>query len=156
MDAPQDAYEHGDHIPVSKASSTTSSVRARVTSTSASDLKRRPTIARRTSAHASTAQRLRPEFSVDDNESEIEVDLSTQRIRPSGPGGTSHSQMRRHSLLRRRSTGPGAPIDDTRSEHSDVVEDDEAGDDEAEDLGEENNSYAPSDADSVESFTLKV
>lgn len=159
MDAtPQDAYEHGDQIPVSKASSTTSSVRGRVTSTSVSDIKtRRPAAPRRTSTHASTVQKLRPEFSVDDNESEVEEDLNTQRIRASGPGSSSHSQMRRHSLLRRRPTGLGAPLDDTRSEHSDAVEDDEAGDDEVEGHGgEENNSYASSDADSVESFTLKV
>ena len=153
--APQDAYEHGDQIPVSKASSTTSSVRGRVTSTSISDIKtRRPVAPRRTSTHTSIVQRPRPEFSVDDNESEIEEDLNTKRIRASGPGSTSHSQMRRHSLLRRRQTGLGPSFDDTRSEHSDAVEG-EAGD-EAEGLGEDNNSYASSDADSVESFTLKV
>lgn len=150
--ATQDALH--DHIPTSKASSTTSSIRGRVTSTS-DKRTRRPAASRRTSTHPNTKPR--PEFSVDDNESEVEEDLNTQRIRATVPGSTSFAQMRRQSLLRRRSTaiGSAAAADDEHTEHSDMGEDDGEGEDEGEE-GTDDESYEPSEADSVESFTLKA
>lgn len=151
--AAQDAAHGHDHIPISKASSTTSSIRGRVTS--ASDKKsRRPAGSRRNSTHPNTISKPRPEFSVDDNESEIEEDLNTQRIRGAIQGSTSYSQMRRHSLLRRRTTAGGAG-EDEHTEHSDAGEIDNEVEIEGEE-GEGTGSYAPSEADSVESFTLKV
>lgn len=146
-------HDHDQIAPASKASSTTSSIRGRVTSTS--DKKpRRPPASRRNSTHPNTVSKFRPEFSVDDNQSEVEEDLNTQRIRGTIPGSTSYSQMRRHSLLRKRPT-VGGPADDEEMERPEIGEEDELGEGEGgEGSGDE--SYEPSEADSVESFTLKV
>lgn len=108
-------------------------------------------MSRRNSTHPNTVPKTRPEFSVDDNQSEVEEDLNTQRVRGTS---TSYSQMRRHSLLRRRPTA-GGPADDEEMECPEVGGEDEEGEGEG-DGGSGDESYEPSEADSVESFTLKV
>ena len=149
------AQDISGKVPTSKASSTTSSIRGRVTS---SDKKpRRPTVSRRGSTLPNTIHKPRPEFSVDDNESEVEEDLQTQRVRGT-LGSTSYSAMRRHSLLRRRSTAIGAHSlpEGEPSEHSDSGEEGQTEHEDADEHGSGDESYEPSEADSVESFTLKV
>ncbi|KAF8473125.1 Sodium/calcium exchanger protein-domain-containing protein [Kalaharituber pfeilii] len=137
----------------SRASSSNSSTRGRVTS---SDKKaRRPTTSRKGST-LPTHNKPRPEFSVDDNQSEVEEDLHTHKVLSSIHGTTSYTQMRRHSLLRRRGTGGGAlsVAEDEHSEHSDSGDNAPQDHDDDQDAGRDR-SYAPSEADSVESFTLK-
>ena len=148
--ASQDAghdHDQDQFAPTSKASSTTSSIRGHKKS-------RRPPASRRNSTHPNTVPKIRPEFSVDDNQSEVEEDLNTQRIRGTIPGSTGYSGMRRHSLMRRRQTIGGA-ADDEEMERPEVGEEDEQGSGEGDD-GSGDESYEPSEADSVESFTLKV
>lgn len=107
----------------------------------------------------------RQEFSVDDETDEVEVDLEQKQR---GHGGTGYTAMRRHSnILRRRGTQPLPNVDSTDDE-GDSTEtagpiEEQSGEDEEEqqDDGEEEGTvraddYEPSDAGSVESFTLKV
>ncbi|RPB20762.1 hypothetical protein L211DRAFT_506489 [Terfezia boudieri ATCC MYA-4762] len=139
-------HDHDQIAQTSKASSTTSSIRGQKKS-------RRPPASRRNSTHPNTVPKIRPGFSVDDNQSEVEEDLNTQRIRGTIPGSTSYSQMRRHSLLRRRPT-IGVPAEDEEIERPEAGEEEEQGEGEGDD-GSGDDSYEPSEADSVESFTLK-
>ncbi|KAF8427853.1 Sodium/calcium exchanger protein-domain-containing protein [Tirmania nivea] len=145
--ASQDAgHDHDQIAPTPKTSSTTSSIRGHKKS-------RRPPASRRNSTHPNTVPKIRPEFSVDDNQSEVEEDLNTRKIRGTIPGSTSYSQMRRHSMLRRRPAIRG-PADDEEMERSKISGEVEHSEDEGSN-GSGDESYEPSEADSVESFTLK-
>lgn len=105
---------------------------------------------------------------MDDETNEVEVDLEH---RQRGQGSTSYAAMRRHSqLLRRRNTQPTVlsnvdSTDDEGAETSDTgapIEEQSGEDEGEEDRGEADegtvkaDEYEPSEADSVESFTLKV
>lgn len=108
------------------------------------------------------------EFSVDDETTEVEVDLEQKQR---GHGSTGYAAMRRHSqLLRRRNTQPTilSNVDSTDDEDTQPIEttvpieeqsgeeEGEEGEDGAEEGTVKADEYEPSDAGSVESFTLKV
>ncbi|KAH8154306.1 uncharacterized protein LAJ45_02074 [Morchella importuna] len=145
---------------LSRTSSAASSLRGRFSS---SDKKpRRPSATRRASTLFQPHKG--QEFSVDDETDEVEVDLEQKQR---GHGGTGYTAMRRHSnILRRRGTQPLPNVDSTDDE-GDSTEtagpiEEQSGEDEEEqqDDGEEEGTvraddYEPSDAGSVESFTLK-
>lgn len=112
----------------------------------------------------------RQEFSVDDETNEVEVD---QEYRQRGQGSTGYAAMRRHSqLLRRRNTQSTvlSNVDSTDDEGTETPDtgvpiEEQSGDDDGEEEDEEEevdegtvkaDEYEPSEADSVESFTLKV
>lgn len=108
---------------------------------------------------------------MDDETNEVEVD---QEYRQRGQGSTGYAAMRRHSqLLRRRNTQPAvlSNVDSMDDEGMQIPEtgvpiEEQSGDDDGglEDREEEEveegtvkaDEYEPSEADSVESFTLKV
>lgn len=105
---------------------------------------------------------------MDDETNEVEVD---QEYRQRGQGSTGYAAMRRHSqLLRRRNTAALSNVDSTDDEGTQTPDtgvpvEEQSGDDDGEgEDGEEEvdegtvkaDEYEPSEAGSVESFTLKV
>ncbi|KAL7276660.1 hypothetical protein RUND412_000320 [Rhizina undulata] len=132
----------------------------------ASSLERRP---RRPSATRRSSSIIQPhkgqEFSVDDEPSEVEGDLEQKQrnLAQTGHGSTGYGGMRRRSqLLRRRATqhtvlsNVESVDDEAEIQSTNAPDDVEQNDSDEEDNGTvRGGSYPSSEADSVESFTLK-
>ncbi|KAI5794450.1 Sodium/calcium exchanger protein-domain-containing protein [Peziza echinospora] len=147
-------HDRSSNKQTSRASSAASSNRGKVLS--ADKKTRRPALSRRGSAVPTSYQKAHPEFSVDDNESEVEEDLQSRTL-SSIHGSTGYSQMRRQAQLRRRATGVDVieEGDGDVTERFDSDEEDEANDGAEVEQAVGDESYEPSEADSAESFTLK-
>ncbi|RPA91932.1 hypothetical protein L873DRAFT_1711994 [Choiromyces venosus 120613-1] len=142
---------------LSTTSSAASSLRGRISSPDKKT--RRPSTTRRTSTVGQPHKG--QEFSVDDETDEVEEDLG-QRHRGAA-GSTGFAAMRRHSQLLRRRMAPQTAlsnVDSLDDESTSQPDDPPSGDQETEEEdGEEGTvrgeTYEASEADSVESFTLK-